>query len=64
MGNDTYLKSGATFEFDEGGISLGFINISDSWKTISEMKINISDNWKTVSEVKINVGDSWKNLTT
>ena len=38
------------------------INIGDTWKEISAMKLNIGDVWKEVSSAQLNIGDTWKSL--
>jgi hypothetical protein len=38
------------------------INISDSWKDVSEIKINIGDVWKDVNKIQVNIGDVWKTV--
>ena len=38
------------------------INISDTWKDVSEIKINISDVWKSVAGASANIGDVWKKV--
>jgi len=37
-----------------------YINIGDSWKTVTEIQVNIGDVWKDVDDIDINIGDVWK----
>jgi len=39
-----------------------YLNIGDSWKTVSGAYINIGDAWKTADAVYINIGDAWKTV--
>jgi len=56
---DALISWGSEEEAPAAGTNMK-INISDSWKDVSEIKINIGDSWKDVVNVWINVGDSWK----
>lgn len=36
------------------------VNISDTFRQISEYKVNVGDSWRAVVQIKINIGDSWR----
>lgn len=38
------------------------VNISDTFRQVSEIKINVGDSWRTVTQVKINIGDVWRSV--
>lgn len=38
------------------------VNISDTFRQVSEIKINIGDSWRTVTKVQINIGDTWRTV--
>jgi hypothetical protein len=52
----------ATYTASGGAGTNMKINISDTWKDVSELKINIGDNWKSVTKISQNIGDSWKTV--
>lgn len=37
-----------------------WINVSGSWKQVSEVYVNVSGTWKLVSEVDVNASGTWK----
>lgn len=39
-----------------------FINIGDSFKSISQMYVNIADTFRKLSTAYINIGDAWKKI--
>jgi len=38
------------------------VNISDTFRQVSEIKLNVGDVWRTVTEVWINIGDVWRQV--
>lgn len=38
------------------------VNISDTFRQVSEIKINVGGSWRTVVKVQINIGDTWRTV--
>ena len=49
--------------YDDAFPAVGINYGPSGFQTILGGKINVSNSWKTISEIKINVGDSWEDIT-
>lgn len=40
----------------------GSINVSGTWKSVSDISVNVGGTWKTVTDGYVNVGGTWKSF--